>query len=158
MVFRKSFEVPVVIKKSRIFENSVSMVSQLCHLLTFGLEPPRKQFETALLILSVDVDVGARKLGLFNEGKNDTCVHKYLSEAQVGEIEETALPLFVDTFSEFEVPATIAVRGQLAALDDGFLDLLLTSPVKHDIGAHGYSHKNFKHLKEKKPKRTKPNR
>ncbi|MCW4018858.1 MAG: polysaccharide deacetylase family protein [Candidatus Bathyarchaeota archaeon] len=115
--------------------------------MTFGLELPRKQFETAMLILSVDVDVGARELGILNEGKNDAYVHKYLSEAQIGEIEEHALPLFVDAFSEFEVPATFAVRGQLAALDNGFLDLLLTSPVKHDIGAHGYSHKNFKHLK-----------
>ena len=49
-----------------------------------------------MLIISVDVDVGNRKVGLINKGRNDLNVNNYFSEYQVGAIEEMALPLFVN--------------------------------------------------------------
>ena len=134
------------VTRSRFVENSITLASQVYHLLAFGLEKPRMQFDTAMLIISIDVDVGRKKLGLINEGKNDANVHKLLSEACVGDIEERALPRFINLFNDFEVPVTFALRGQLAELDKPFMDLFLNSSVKHDFGAHGYYHKNFKLL------------
>jgi len=83
---------------------------------------------------------------VINEGKNDANVSSRTSEYLVGEIEEQALPLFVDLFNDFEIPVTFAIRGQLTEVDDSILKLLLKSPVKHDIGSHGYYHRQFKNL------------
>jgi peptidoglycan/xylan/chitin deacetylase (PgdA/CDA1 family) len=132
------------LKGGRFVTNSVSLASQMGHLMAFELRKPRMKYDAGMLIISIDVDVGCKKLGLINEGRNDANVHKLLSEARVGDIEEHALPRFINTFSNFEVPATFALRGQLSELEEPFMDLFLNSSVKHDIGAHGYYHKNFK--------------
>lgn len=135
-------------KRGRMIELSVSLVSQLFHFVTFGLQKPRIQFEKAMLIISIDVDVGSRKLGQINQGRNDANVNRCLSEYHVGEIEERALVLFVDLFNAFKFPATFAIRGQIIETDDSILGLLLKSPTKHEIGAHGYYHRRFKNLSE----------
>jgi peptidoglycan/xylan/chitin deacetylase (PgdA/CDA1 family) len=128
-------------KKLELFEDSAS---QLLHVFSLRTESPKIQFESALLIFSLDVDVGNRKVGVINRGRNDRHVHDFYPESLVGEIEEQALPLLVDMFNDFKIPVTFAVRGQLTEVDDdSFLPLLLNSPVKHDIGAHGYSHRKF---------------
>lgn len=104
------------------------------------------QLESGMLIISIDVDVGSKELGVINEGKNDADVNIHISEYSVGEIEERVLPLFLDLFNDFEIPVTFAIRGQLTEVDNSILELLLKSPVKHDIGAHGYYHKQFQKL------------
>jgi peptidoglycan/xylan/chitin deacetylase (PgdA/CDA1 family) len=134
-------------RKANKFRQPIHLASQLLHCATFTVEKPRTQFESAMLIFSVDVDVGSKELGLRNNGRNDPHVHSFHKEYYVGSIEERALPLIVDVFNDFRIPVTFAVRGQLTEIDDDpLLPLLLSSPVKHDIGAHGYSHKNFRGL------------
>jgi hypothetical protein len=128
---------------------AISFGSQLCHFLNFQklkLEQPSIRFERGLLIISIDIDVGHRNVALLNEGKNDHNVHNYLSEYEVGAIEETAIPLFLDLFDHFSVPATLAVRGQLLEVGEWALAAILQTSVKHDIGAHGYSHRSFQDL------------
>jgi peptidoglycan/xylan/chitin deacetylase (PgdA/CDA1 family) len=102
--------------------------------------------ETGMFIVSIDVDVGSRELGVVNEGKNDANIVRHMSECRVGEIEEAALPLFLEVFDKFEVPVTFAIRGQLAEVGYSVLELLINSSVKHDIGAHGYYHREFINL------------
>jgi peptidoglycan/xylan/chitin deacetylase (PgdA/CDA1 family) len=104
------------------------------------------QLEKGMLIISIDVDVGRKELGVINEGKNDVNVNRYLSEYSIGEIEERALPLFVHLFNDFAIPVTFAMRGQLTEVDGFILKLLCNSSVKHDVGAHGYYHRHFKNL------------
>jgi peptidoglycan/xylan/chitin deacetylase (PgdA/CDA1 family) len=123
-----------------------SFFSQLYHLLTYPIKKPKMQLEKGMLIISIDVDVGSRELGVINKGKNDANVHSYFSECRVGEIDERAFPLFVSTFDDFEIPVTFAMRGQLTELNYSGLELLLESSVKHDIGAHGYYHRRFTNL------------
>jgi len=104
------------------------------------------QLNKGMLIISIDVDVGSRQLGIMNRGKNDANVNNYISEYQVGKLEETAIASFVETFNDFEIPVTFAVRGQLTEVNDSILELLLKSSIKHDIGAHGYYHKKYTNL------------
>jgi hypothetical protein len=104
------------------------------------------KLENGMLVISIDVDVGNRELGVINRGENDANVNLYISEYRIGKIEETALPLFVETFNDFEVPVTFAIRGQLIEVNDSIPELLLKSSVKHDIGAHGYYHREFTNL------------
>lgn len=124
----------------------VSFFSQLYHFAAFRLKKPKMQLENGMFIISIDVDVGNKELGVINKGKNDFNVSKYFSEYSIGEIEEQALPLFVDLFNDLEMSVTFAIRGQLTEVDDSILELLLKSPVKHDIGSHGYYHKQFQNL------------
>ena len=121
----------------------ILFLSQLYHFVAFELAEPKMQLENGMLIISIDVDVGSRELGVINKRKNDANVHRHISEYQVGKIEEVALPLFVETFNDFEVPVTFAIRGQLTEMNGSILELLLESHVKHDIGAHGYYHREF---------------
>jgi len=107
------------------------------------------RLENGMLIVSVDVDVGNKELGIINKGKNDSNVHNYYSEYSIGEMEERALPLIIDFFNNFEIPVTFAVRGQLIEVDTSILKLMLKSPIKHDIGSHGYYHKEFTKLSHK---------
>jgi hypothetical protein len=130
----------------------VSFLSQLYHFVAFRLEKPKMQLENGMLIISIDIDVGSKKLGIINKGKNDAYVNKYISEYLVGEIEERAFHLFVDLFDDFEMPVTFAMRGQLTEVDDSILNLLCESSVKHDIGGHGYSHRQFKNLSHNEAK------
>lgn len=129
-----------------IIEKYASFFSQLYHFLAYSIKKPKMQLEKGMLIFSIDVDVGSRELGVINRGKNDTNVNKRISEYRVGKIEEAALPSFVETFNDFEIPVTFAIRGQLTEVNDSILKLLLKSSVKHDIGAHGYYHREFKNL------------
>lgn len=99
-----------------------------------------------MLIFSIDIDVGSKELGLINRGKNDPNIRSFYTESHVGEIEEQALPFFVELFNGFNVPVTFAIRGQLTEIDNSFLPILRNSPVKHDIGAHGYSHRKLRDL------------
>lgn len=127
-------------------EKHDSFFSQLYHFLAYSIKKPKMQLEKGMFIISIDVDVGSKELGVVNRGKNDANVDRYISEYQVGKIEETALPLFVETFNDFKMPVTFAIRGQLTELNNSILELLLKSFVKHDIGAHGYYHKKFTNL------------
>lgn len=124
----------------------LSILSQLCHLIIFSLRKPRAQLECGALITSIDIDVGSRLIGEKNNGKNDSNIHKYLSECRVGEIEEKTIPLLIQFFNHLEIPVTFAVRGQLTETKSTVLELLLRSSVRHDIGVHGYYHKSFSSL------------
>lgn len=128
------------------FLSEFSFVSQLCHFFTYSIKKPKMQLEKGMFIISIDVDVGSRELGIMNRGKNDANVNKRISEYRVGELEEMALPSFVETFNDFEIPVTFAIRGQLTEVNGSILELLLKSSVKHDIGAHGYYHREFTNL------------
>jgi hypothetical protein len=99
--------------------------------------------EKSMLIFSNDIDVGSPELGTINRGLRDADVNLSLSEYDVGRIEEISIPLFVETFDSFEVPMSLAVRGQLTEVRSKVLDVLLSSKVNHDIGAHGYYHTRF---------------
>jgi peptidoglycan/xylan/chitin deacetylase (PgdA/CDA1 family) len=143
---RKDLDFSLSKTSRRATELSASFVSQVSHYFTLGLKKPRMQFEKAMLIMSIDVDVGSRELGQINKGKNDANVNRRLSEYKIGEIEERALILFVDLFSAFEIPVTFAIRGQLIETDSIILKLILESHAKHDIGAHGYYHRRFQNL------------
>lgn len=107
------------------------------------------QLENSMFIISIDIDVGKKELGLINEGKNDANVSKCISEYSVGQIEERTLPYLVDLFNSYEIPVTFAMRGQLTEVDDFILKLLRDSSVGYDIGAHGYYHRHFKNLSYK---------
>lgn len=126
----------------------VSSLSQLFHLADYSVKKPKMQLEVCFFIVSIDVDVGARALGLMNRGKYDRCVSSHSSEYSIGEIEERAVPLLVALFNDFEMPVTFAIRGQLTELDGFNLKPLLQSPIKHDIGAHGYYHRHFEDLSQ----------
>jgi hypothetical protein len=121
-------------------------LSQISHFLLYSLRGPKMQLEKGVLIVSIDVDVGSSKLGIMNRGKNDANINNRISEYQIGKLEETAFPLFVETFNNFEIPVTFAIRGQLTEVPNSIMELLLESSVKHDIGAHGYYHKKFTNL------------
>lgn len=125
----------------------VSLFSQLYHFFAYSVKKPKMQLERGMLIISIDVDVGSRELGVINKGKNDANISsRHYSEYRVGEMDETALPLFAETFDDFEIPVTFAIRGQVTEVNDSVLSFLLRSSVKHDIGAHGYYHREFTNL------------
>ena len=146
MAVRRSFDKLILSEGDGSSIKLTSLFSQLYHFIAFRLKEPKMQLENGVLIISIDVDVGSKELGVINKGKNDANIHPYISEYSIGEIEEKALPLFVDLFSRFEIPVTFAIRGQLTEVDDCALELLLQSHVKHDIGSHGYYHRPFKNL------------
>ena len=125
-----------------------TLLSQLYHFVVYSFKRPKTRLENGMFIISVDVDVGNMELGIINKGKNDANVNVRFSEYSIGEIEERALPLFVNLFNHFEIPVTFALRGQLTEVGDSILPLLLKSPIKHDIGAHGYYHREFRNLSQ----------
>ncbi len=127
----------------------MSIPSQFLHLIDFAVRHQTMKFEKGALITSIDVDVGSSSIGDINKGKNDINVHEYLTENRIGEIEEKTIPSLIEFFNCLEIPVTFAVRGQLTetrARGGSVLELLLESPFKHDIGAHGYYHKTFTSL------------
>ena len=132
-------------KRRRNLEG-LSIPSQFLHLIDFSLRHPTMLLEKGALITSIDVDVGSRSIGEMNKGKNDINVHEYLTEERIGEIEENTIPLLIEFFDSLEIPVTFAIRGQLTEIKSTMLGLLLESPIRHDIGAHGYSHKTFTSL------------
>ncbi len=127
-----------------------SFFSHLYHYISFSIRKPTMDFETGSIIVSIDVDVGSKEVGVLNKGKNDYNVRfnsgSGRSEYSVGEIEEKAIPLFVDFFNDLEIPVTFAIRGQLTEVNSPIIDLLKDAPIKHDIGAHGYYHREFTEL------------
>jgi hypothetical protein len=123
-----------------------SFFSHLSHFLAYSSKKPKMQLEKGMFIISIDVDVGNRELGVINGGKNDKNVNNSISEYRIGEIDEIAFPLFNSTFANLQIPVTFAIRGQLTELKHSILESLLDSPVKHDIGAHGYYHRTFSDL------------
>lgn len=126
---------------------TIAFLYQLYHFVVYELQEPKMQLENGMLIVSIDIDVGNKQIGLLNKGKNDANVNANISEYRVGEIEEQALLLFIDFFDDFEIPATFAVRGQLTEVDTTILKLLAKS--KHDVGSHGYYHREFTNLSHK---------
>ena len=129
-----------------MMDKSISFISQLYHFLVYSIKEPEMQLDKAMLIISIDIDVGTRELGVINKGRNDANVNDRISEYRIGEIEEAAFPFFAEAFSSVDIPVTFAVRGQLTEVNSSLLDSLLKSPVKHDIGAHGYYHRAFTSL------------
>lgn len=127
-------------------EKYISYISQLYHYIKYSLHKPKFQFNKAMFITSIDIDVGSKDIGVINKGENDSNVHNTLSECKIGEIEEHALPIFINFFEELKIPVTFAIRGQLFEVADSPLQLIFDSSVKHDIGSHGYSHRNFQEL------------
>lgn len=118
------------------------IASSLYHLAKYSIQKPKNRLEKAALIFSIDVDVGDKQLSTLNKGKNDANVNYRMTEYQVGEIEELALPLFINTFDKYQVPATFAIRGQLAEVDFK-LNSTFGSKTIHEIASHGYYHKPF---------------
>lgn len=125
---------------------SLTILWHLGHLVAYFPKRPQAVLEKAMLITSIDIDVGSRKLGILNNGENDRNISPLMSEYEIGKIEETCIPILAGKLDEFEVPATFAIRGQVTEVDDTFLSVLLRSKVEHDIGAHGYYHRNFTDL------------
>jgi hypothetical protein len=125
-------------------------ISQFLHYVRYtNLRLKRKTLtplKKGMLIASIDLDVGNRKLGEINQGKNDLNVNNSITEYQIGLIEEIAVPLFFKLFDEIQIPVTIAVRGQVLELGKDTLSPLFNAKIKHDIGVHGYSHKSFPKL------------
>jgi peptidoglycan/xylan/chitin deacetylase (PgdA/CDA1 family) len=135
---------------SGILENwkgaCISFLSESFHLVSFELRSPVSPFEKGMLIMSVDVDVGSKEIGVINRGKNDHNVSRRMSEYEIGEIEEATIPEFIKLLDAYKMPATFAIRGQLAEVPDWALAILLKPPTKHDIAAHGYYHRRFQSL------------
>jgi peptidoglycan/xylan/chitin deacetylase (PgdA/CDA1 family) len=124
----------------------VSIFSQFYHWTAFASRKPKMRLENGVLITSIDIDVGSKEVGLINKGKNDVNVSDFHSEYDLGKIEEQAFPLFLDFFNSLEIPVTFALRGQSTEVSAPVPDSLLESNSKHDIGAHGYSHRIFTEL------------
>jgi hypothetical protein len=124
----------------------LAIISQFCHLVSFTLKRPRTKLECGALITSIDVDVGSRRLGEINRGRNDSNVHDYLSEQYLGGVEENTVPLLTQFFDDLAIPVTFAVRGQLTEVDNSIMETILDSSMEHEIAAHGYSHRTFTSL------------
>jgi hypothetical protein len=124
------------------------MLSQLLHFIAFESNLSINHMETGAIIISVDVDVGSKLLGKESERFCNKVIHNYLPESKLGEIEEFAVPNFARLLDELEIPATFAIRGQLTEINPCIINFLKDCKVKHDIGAHGYSHKCFTNLSE----------
>jgi hypothetical protein len=123
-----------------------NVLSQIAHLMKYSVNRPEKQFEKGMLIISNDIDVGNPLLGVINKGSRDNDVNLHFSEYHIGKIEEIAIPMFIEIFDGFEIPMTLAFRGQLTEVGGKVLNTLLDSSKKHDIGAHGYYHSLFTKL------------
>jgi peptidoglycan/xylan/chitin deacetylase (PgdA/CDA1 family) len=134
------------LKKEKNTMRNLSVFSQPYHLLAFSIKKPKMKLKTGMLIISIDVDVGNRELGLINKGKNDKNISSDTTEYQVGMMDEITFPFLASIFEDFQVPVTFAIRGQLLEVKDSILNLLLKSSVNHEIGAHGYYHRVFTKL------------
>ena len=123
------------------------ILSEFCRFLSFSLRQERNQGQKkAMVIISIDVDVGTPDLGRLNKGCNDLNVNKQKTEYEIGIVDHLALPVFLDLFDKLGVPATFAVRGQITEIEGSGIDRLLQTSVEHDVGAHGYYHRKFEHL------------
>jgi len=100
------------------------------------------EFDTASLITSIDVDVGNPEVEK-NRGGIERRVHSFLAPHIVGRIEDQIVPLLLQAFDEVELPVTFALRGQLMEVDNSIVGLILESSTRHEIAAHGYTHRVF---------------
>ena len=125
-----------------------SFLSQFFHYVSFYCRKPKSEDITASLIISIDVDVGSPELGVKNGGRNDCNVNDFLTERTVGKIEEQVIPILLNTLNELEFPATFAIRGQLIEVENSVINKILESTIRHEIAAHGYTHKIFTALSE----------
>lgn len=124
----------------KIIDSTLSLLSHVC---LFEVIRSHLELQSGVLIISLDVDVGDHVLGIINQGRNDHNVNDHLTEYNVGMIEELAVPLLVDLFEEYEIPATIGLRGQLLDVKSSVIEYFMKSPVKFDLAAHSYYHKKF---------------
>jgi len=129
-------------------DNLKGVLSQFFHYVAFSFKKSLSEFDTASLIISIDVDVGSPEVGVKNGGRNDRNVNDFLSERVVGKIEEQIIPLLLQAFNKFEFPATFALRGQLTEVDNSIYHSILESSAQHEIAAHGYTHRVFTKLSE----------
>ncbi len=120
-----------------------NQISEMIHLLKYSVTAPSMSLERGMLIISTDVDVGDPKIGIINRGKRDKDVSSSLTEYRIGGIENFSIPMFIKILNDFEIPITIAIRGQLTEIDSQVMEVILTSHVKHDVGSHGYYHRQF---------------
>jgi peptidoglycan/xylan/chitin deacetylase (PgdA/CDA1 family) len=125
-----------------------SILSQFYHFVAFSCKKPLSEFDTASLIMSIDVDVGSPEVAEKNGGRNDRKVNDFLTERTVGRIDEQVVPLLLQAFDELELPVTFALRGQLTEVENSIISLILESSTRHEIAAHGYSHEVFTALSE----------
>jgi hypothetical protein len=123
--------------------DEISLLSLLYHFSWYSVASRPLPLTRAMLITSIDVDVGSHILAKINKNKNDRNVHDYMSERTVGALEETCVPMLVSLFEELHIPVTFALRGQLLDVDLSIPRRLLNSRAKFDIGAHGYYHRKF---------------
>jgi hypothetical protein len=131
-----------------IKDHLFSIMPQFFQHVAFSCRKPLSEFDTASLIISIDVDVGSPEVGVKNGGRNDRNVHDFLTERAVGKIEEEIVPLLLQAFNELELPVTFALRGQLTEVENSIVNLILESSTRHEIAAHGYFHKVFTGLSE----------
>ncbi len=125
-----------------------SIMSQFFHYVVFSFRRPMPEFDTASLVISIDVDVGSPEVGVKNGGRNDCNVNDFVTESAIGGIEEQVVPHLLRVFNEFEFPATFALRGQLMEVENSIFDSILESSTRHEIASHGYTHKVFTGLSE----------
>jgi peptidoglycan/xylan/chitin deacetylase (PgdA/CDA1 family) len=125
-----------------------TIFSHFFHYIFFLSKKPPSDFDSPSLTISIDVDVGSSEVGLKNGGLNDRNVNDFLTEYDVGKIEEQVIPLLLKTFNEFQFPVTFALRGQLTEVETPIIDKILNSSPSHEIAAHGYYHRAFTSLSE----------
>jgi len=130
------------LRSSRLF----NVTNAQAHIVLFKLRRPRIRLKNAMFIASVDIDVGSKVVGLINKGKNDMNLSRNLSEYSIGEIEQRVFPTLVDFFNKLEIPVTFAIRGQMLEADTSIIEIIRNSSVKHDVGSHGYHHRDFTNL------------
>ncbi len=130
-----------------------SIASQWIHYLAYHLERQKSIFDAASFVISIDVDVGSPEIGRRNGGKFDRIVHDFSTELAIGQAEEAVIPVLLSVFHEMETPVTFAMRGQLTEIDNSIIDQIRKSSIRHDIGAHGYTHRVFTGLSSEEAKR-----
>lgn len=131
---------------TKIRDKTLSLFLLSHHLFWYQISSYRTLLQKGALIISIDIDVGDKRVGELNLGRNDRNVNFFLSEYEVGKFEEAAVPMLARFFEEITVPVTFAVRGQLLEVDSTLLNSLLDSSVNHDIAAHGFYHREFNKL------------
>jgi len=109
----------------------------------YEMRRTKAELAKGTVLFSIDVDVGHEDVGIQNQSRNDTNVSSHMSERQIGKIEQMALPLILDSFDHYEIPVTLALRGQLFDVSPATVEALMSRSGEYDIGAHGYYHKSL---------------
>ena len=63
------------------------------------------------------------------------------------------IPILLEAFNKHDFPATFALRGQLTEIESSLIPRILNSSTRHEIAAHGYSHRVFTALSESEAQR-----